>query len=560
MLLRLAPLIAIAVLVGPLLFGTIATLFPAFGYFPALGSAQFSLDPFGQLFSEPGIFRSALLCLASGLVTTAVSLVIVAGFFAAWGGSRFFSWLTKIISPLLAVPHAAIAFGIAFIIAPSGWFVRLISPELTGWARPPDLLIVNDPYGLTMMIGLIFKEIPFLFLVGLGALPQLRHRQFSALAAGFGYGRMTGFILGVWPGLYAQLRLAVFAVIAYASSVVDVALILGPTNPAPLAVRLVSWMNDPDLAMRFKASAGALLQLGVTAIAIFTWLLIERLSASLSRLAIVSGWRGIKDDFLRWLNAAMIIFAIAAMLGGLFVLIIWSLAGYWGFPDALPENFTLRNWQRQTGALTDSFLTTLWLGLAAALIGLIIVLANLEHAERRGRQISAKTTALIYLPLLVPQPVFIFGLQIFFLLMDWNGSFWALVLVHLIFVLPYVFLSLSENWQAFDQRYIMSALSIGIGPDRSFWYIRFPMLLRAILIALAIGFAVSVGQYLPTILIGAGRWPTLTTEAVALASGGDRRIIGVYAFAQMALPFIGFILAAFIPALAFRNRRLMRTN
>ena len=47
--------------------------------------------------------------------------------------------------------------------------------------------------------------------------------------------------------LYPQIRLAVFAVIAYSSSAVDVAIILGPTTPAPLAVRLVQWMNDADL-------------------------------------------------------------------------------------------------------------------------------------------------------------------------------------------------------------------------------------------------------------------------------------------------------------------------
>ena len=86
------------------------------------------------------------------------------------------------------------------------------------------------------------------------------------------------------------------------------------------------------------------------------------------------------------------------------------------------------------------------------------------------------------------------------------------------------------------------------------------MLLRAVLAAAAIGFAVSIGQYLPTVLIGAGRWPTLTTEAVALASGGDRRVIGVYAFLQMLLPLAGFVLAALIPALLLANRRAMRAS
>ena len=41
----------------------------------------------------------------------------------------------------------------------------------------------------------------------------------------------------------------------------------------------------------------------------------------------------------------------------------------------------------------------------------------------------------------------------------------------------------------------------------------------------------SVGQYLPTLFAGNGRVATLTTEAVTLAAGADRRVIGVYAVA-----------------------------
>jgi putative thiamine transport system permease protein len=84
------------------------------------------------------------------------------------------------------------------------------------------------------------------------------------------------------------------------------------------------------------------------------------------------------------------------------------------------------------------------------------------------------------------------------------------------------------------------------------------MLARAILAAMAVGFAVSVGQYLPTVLIGAGRLVTITTEAVALGAGGNRRVIGIYAFLQMVLPFLGFAVATLVPALLFRKRRAMK--
>mgnify|MGYP001627911619 FL=1 len=90
-----------------------------------------------------------------------------------------------------------------------------------------------------------------------------------------------------------------------------------------------------------------------------------------------------------------------------------------------------------------------------------------------------------------------------------------------------------------------------------FWLVRLPLLTRAVLTAAAVGLAVTVGQYLPTLLIGAGRFATVTTEAVALASGGDRRMIGIYGLLQMVLPFAGFACALLIPAFLFRHRRGM---
>lgn len=553
--LRLAPFLAIAILAGPIACGMLATLLPAFGWFPPLGGHAFTLAHFSALLAEPGILQSSLVSLCAGLVTTAISLACVAAFFAAWAGTPLFARIQHAVSPLLSIPHAAAAFGLAFMIAPSGWIMRLISPELTGFSRPPDWHILHDPWGIAMMAGLIVKEIPFLFLVALAAMPQARARELSVVPPGLGYGRMAGFLLAIWPGIYRQIRLAVFAVIAYASSVVDVALILGPTNPAPLAVRLVEWMNDPDLTRRFQASAGAVLQLGVTGLALLIWLAVERLAAWLSRLVLWRGHRFSRERLARAAAGAAMVAAAVTVFAGLAILALWSIAGFWSFPDALPDSFNLKTWQRQLPALGSPFAVTLALGLLATLLATTLALACLEREARTGRGGGSRALALVYLPLIVPQASFVFGLQLFFLATGTSASFAALILVHLVFVLPYVFLSLSDAWRAFDPRFAMVGASLGSGLNRVFWRIRLPMLLRPVLVAAAIGFAVSVGQYLPTLLIGAGRWPTLTTEAVALAAGGDRRVIGVYAFLQLLLPFAGFVLAALIPAMLHGNRR-----
>src|SRR4029077_13902257 len=98
-------------------------------------------------------------------------------------------------------------------------------------------------------------------------------------------------------------------------------------------------------------------------------------------------------------------------------------------------------------------------------------------------------------------------------------GFWPVVFGHVVFVLPYVYLSLSGAYRRLDPAWTKIARSLGASLSQAFWTVRLPLLLAPCLTAAALGLAVSVGQYLATQLLGAGRLPTVTTEAVALASG-----------------------------------------
>jgi putative thiamine transport system permease protein len=549
---------AILLIIGlPVIAGLAATILPAFGYFPALGGNEPTLEWFGKLLAEPGLLRSCLLSLFTGLAATAISVLVVMLAIGAGSGTRGFTWLVRMISPMLAVPHAAVAFGFVFLFAPSGFLVRLVSPELSGWEHPPDILIPSDPMGLSLIAGLVLKEVPFLFLMALGALPQIHAAESRRAVAGFGYGRLAGFVLAIWPQVYRRIRLPVFAVLAFSVSVVDVALILGPTNPAPLAVKLVKWMNDPELSMRFLASAGALLLVLITAIAVLAWFLMERIFAALTLQASKGGHRYTGDRLLRHGSLVLAGSIAAVVFAGLALLAVWSFSGLWQFPDAVPQNLTLSGWMNALPQLGGPLAITVSIGLLASGISLVAAVLALRRQDwENGSRLLHP--ALLYMPLIVPQAAFLFGLQILLLASSAPVSIIILVLAHTVFVLPYIFISLSGPWQGFNRRYEQIAFGLGHKGWTVLWRIRLAMMLRPLLAAFAVGFATSVALYLPTLLIGAGRLPTITTEAVALASGGNRRVIGVYAFLQTLLPLIGFVFAALIPALLFTNRRAMR--
>ncbi|MGB0570792.1 MAG: ABC transporter permease [Alphaproteobacteria bacterium] len=553
--LRWVPVVTLLLLLGPVVAGLLGTLFPAFGYLPALGRATSSLEPWRALFAAPGVAESIRLSFVTGLAVTVVSFAVVILFVAGWHGTRSFARVQKLLSPLLSVPHVTVAFGLAFLLAPSGWIFRLTSPWLTGYDRPPDLIIVQDPDGLALIAGLVVKEIPFLFLMTLAAIGQVDAARVRTMARTLGYGTTAAWLKAVFPLVYRQIRLPVFAVLAFASSVVDVSVVLAPSTPPPLAVQLVRWFNDPDLALRFVASAGALVQLGLVVAAILVWWFGERVVACLGRVWIRAGSRGRRDFPLRIAAATALTASFMAAFLGLASMALWSIAGRWRFPDPLPSTLSLNAWTANADRLANATLNTATIGIAAALVGLVLTVGCLENEARFGKRATNRALWLLYVPLLVPQIAFLFGTQILLVMSDLDGAWIAVAWAHLVFVLPYVFLSLADPYRTWDVRYARAALCLGASPLRVFCRVKLPMLLRPILVATAVGFTVSMGQYLPTLFAGAGRLDTLTTEAVSLASGADRRAIGAYALLQMILPLIAFGLAAAAPAWLFRNRR-----
>lgn len=553
-----APWLTVALFLLPVLSGLIGTLLPAFGYLPALGSEHFSLASWHALFEQPGVVTAVRLSAQTGVLATALSLGVAASFCALACELAFYRRIASLVSPMLAMPHVAVAIGLAFLIAPSGWLFRLVSPALTGWDRPPaDLITVRDPLGLAMVMGLVLKEVPYLILMITAALRQVPHEALRRSGAALGYRPATAWFKLVLPLVYGQLRLPVYAVLAFSLSTVEVALILAPGNPPPLAVLAARWFADYDLQRYFPAAAAAILQLLLVLVALALWRVGEAMSAVIGRRWCERGQRGGASVPMASVGAGL--GTLALLLGGaaLLGMAVWSFALTWRFPDLLPDRWTLATWSLQGPRVADSVLTTLGLAVFSAFVAVSLAIACLENETRRGHAPTSRALWLIYLPLLVPQIAFLYGFQVMLVRLDLDGRWLAVAWSHLVFVLPYVFLSLADPWRALDPRYARSASSLGASPSAVLWRVRMPMLLRSVMLAFAIGCGVSVGLYLPTLFAGAGRIATLTTEAVTLSSGADRRVMGVYAFLQAAIPLLAYGLAWALPAALFARRKVM---
>lgn len=493
------------------------------------------------LAQDPLLPPALVLSVTSALASTLASLALALWLVTHLHASRAWGRLVHALAPLLAIPHAAFAIGLALLVMPAGLIARLLAP-LLGWAVPPDWPTQNDPQGIALMLVLVAKETPFLLwnIVALLARPELAAplRGWLASARTLGFADAAIWWRVLWPLLLPRLAWPLLAVLAYGLTVVDLALIAGPASPPTLAVLAWQALQDGDPARNAEGAAMALL-LGLTLfVLVAAGVLVARALARAWRRHALGGRRPAlrSSPAARWvLNALIGLYAIVAAL-----LLVSSFTGLWTFPALLPQAWTATAWQ-QVAASGATLGLSAALGVVAALAALVLVLLWFEFTLPAA---DARVMPLVLAPLVVPPLLLLMGLYRLALPLRLDGTFSGLAWVHGLVVLPYVFVALAPAWRAFDKRYEHTALALGRSRAAFWWRVKLPMLAAPIAAALAVGFAVSVAQYLPTQFIGAGRHASVTTEAVTLAAGGQRHTAAAFAALQALLPLIGFAVAA----------------
>ena len=542
------------------------------------------------LAAHPQTASALWLNLYTGLAASALALAGTALLLAHSFGTPRWTRLLGRLPAMLALPHAAFAIGLLLLIAPSGWLVRLgvaLVTPLNAWLglglaldAPPAWQSTQDPWGLGLIAVLALKEIPFLLWAAAAQLqrPDVARRLTLELrlAQTLGYSARSAWWRVAWPQLLARLLAPVLAVLVYSLTVVDVALLAGPSTPPTLAVLAWQWLQDADPERNAMGAAAAWLLAAVVAALALAALLAQHYGRGWA----VARWtRGIAiakevkaqpetaeigntgTEFTNpcagmvrstspshpsaqglgrrvgsW-GAGALFLAYAAVAAAL---VLGSVIGVWPFPDMWPQAWTWQAWH----AVADSapvVWTTLGLALASSAAAVLWAVAWLECAPPAWQR---RLQGLLYLPLVLPSVLWALGLHRLALAWGIDGNIKGLWLAHTLCALPYVLLSLQGPYGGFDARLQAMAASLGRTRWAFVWRIKWPLLRAALAASFAVGFAVSVAQYLPTLYVGAGRFGTATTEAVALAAGGQRSLMAAFAALQWLLPALVFGLAA----------------
>ena len=505
------------------------------------------------LADDPQTLRALMLSVWSGVASTVLAVAVSAWLLRYSFGTPLWLRLVRLLAPMLAVPHAAFAIGLALLVAPSGWLLRAVSPWASGLTAPPPWPTTQDPWALGLIAVLVAKEVPFLLWAAASHLQRAdvaqRLRRELQVAHSMGYGDGAAWWRVAWPPLHRRLRWPMLAVLAYSMTVVDVALVIGPGSPPTLGMLAWNWLQDANAATNVQGAAAAWLL--ALALAGSTGVLWAGTQAPMWRSRWSNGCRGAATSRFGAHGGALALGLLgASYLAVMLALAVGSVSGVWPFPDLLPRTFTWDAWASVRSS-AGTIGTTSSLGLASSATALAWSVAWLECAPTAW---DAWLRRFVYLPLVLPSVLWVLGIHATTLALGIDATWSGLWLAHTLACVPYVLIALSPAYTGFDPRYGQVAASLGHGRMYFLLAVKWPLLRAALAAALAVGFAVSVAQYLPTLFIGAGRFNTVTTEAVTLASGAQRSLTSAYAWLQCLLPVIGFMLATW----AGRPRRFFK--
>ena len=511
-----------------------------FFYLPVLASIYFFVQSILRQLSEGPIFEkywtpyiehASYVSFSIGLVST--SLAVLISFFL---GSLIFSlkkpWLEKIISFLISVPHLAFFSGVFFFVSSSGFLSRIWSHFSSHSFYGFD----HDPWAISFSVALAFKESLFLILIMLPFIFKKENEAELTVSSSFGHSDFTFWTFALWPRIIQSLRYPIWMIIAFSISVVDLAILLAPTNPPPFSIVLWEFFQSTDPDSQFKSIIGSFQLLLLLISVIIAWELIVAVFLRLLKLRLK--WP-ISRQIFYFKKSTFALFLLLQLVP-IFLVLLWAFTDEWTFPNLLPSSYTFTNFLAGIANISSQILNTLTLAMLSSGLATVVILVWLEWDQLTTR--NWIMVPIFFVPI-VPIITFLYGFDVFLNSFLKLNPFFSVLYIHLVLVFPYVFIILKSHFVKVDPRYKVTALSLGQSIVKFFFKIRVPLLLQGILKAFSIGFAVSTAQYVSTLFVGGGKVETLTTQMVVAASSENRKWIGVYGLLQIILPFFAFVLS-----------------
>jgi spermidine/putrescine transport system permease protein len=175
------------------------------------------------------------------------------------------------------------------------------------------------------------------------------------------------------------------------------------------------------------------------------------------------------------------------------------------------QGFTLEWYQRMFSnprildAAWRSLVIAVLSTIGAVAIGTLLALA-MERYRFRGQGIW---DALFYMPVIIPEIVAGISLLLFFAATGIERGLFTLVVSHVAFSMPFVFLTVRARLADFDLTVEEAAQDLGANEWTTFWRVTVPLLMPGIISGALLAFTLSIDDFVISFFVNGKGWTTL---------------------------------------------------
>ena len=452
---------------------------------------QFSLSNYQRFFQESTYWHTLLTSLwLVGLASVlTVALTLPFAYFVAnkVRPTHRIAWILVAIMPFWT-SYLVRVFSWINVFGENGAAAKALS--IVGIAdTAPKVLELGKP---AIVITFVYLLFPFAFLCSYIALERLDP---SLREAGSDLGAKPWQVMGkltlplVGAGMLAGFA---FSFIAMLGDYVTPQLI-GGTEGSLYANLMIN---------QFGASAqwgfGAALAILMMLCLLVLFALLRRVTAANYSSAFTRSFTPSRAPFLRLYSFLFLAFLYMPI--GLVFLFALNDAPYVGFPIT---GLSLKWFELvlENQEVINAFWTSVRLALTAVGVALLLgVPAAIQLSRTKGRLRNLRLV-MLSMPLLIPPVIIALGILLATKALSIERGYWTLVAGHALLVLPLVVLIVMARLEGLDRSQELAAMDLGAKPLKTLYSVVLPQIVPAIIAAAMLGMALSLDEFILTLLV-----------------------------------------------------------
>jgi ABC-type spermidine/putrescine transport system permease subunit II len=239
------------------------------------------------------------------------------------------------------------------------------------------------------------------------------------------------------------------------------------------------------------------------------------------------------------------------------VLLVYSFAPVWNYPDVIPRKFSSGSYDyifSQRSGILLSLGSSFSYAMATVLFTIIITILPAQVFARKKFRGRVLLETVLIAPALLPAMSYAMGAHYIFLRTGLSDSFVGLVLILSTVSYPYMLRALTAGFIAYGEEYALCSKNLGAGFFRTLFHVELPLLLPSIISGGTIVFLVSFSEYFLVFLIGGGVVPSYSGYLFPFLNSSELSIASLLTLIFMIVPFILFMTIEVFLGFYYRKR------